>query len=98
MRFCAPSPSGKAWKRLATPERAAAEALGWSKQSWDAGDSQPYSAVWPEHSRDKQRAAVSALGLAQELFTGGSASSHDSSGQQSKPKSAKLHQWAGVPH
>ena len=95
MRLCAPSPSGKAWKRLATPERAAAEALGWSKHSWDAGDRQPYSAVWPEHSRDKQRAAVSALGLAQELFTGGSASSHDSSGQQSKPKSAKLHQWAG---
>jgi hypothetical protein len=53
-----PSPSGKYWKEMRVEEHEAAALMGWTEQTWDAGDRAPFKAVWSEMDVLKQRAAM----------------------------------------
>ena len=52
------TPNGKWWKEMRDEEHAAAALMGWTADSWDAGDQAPFKAVWSELGELKQRAAT----------------------------------------
>ena len=72
--------SGLWWRDMNPEQQNAAQMLGWTCESWDAGDESQFLQIWAEMS-DEQHAAAFALNFDESTFA--------------KPKKPKKQTWVG---